>query len=65
MSLLAEVTRTLRPPPGDRHGPLVPMMLALTFVTGAFAVAVAFAIVVTVALAVQIASRGDGAWIRA
>ncbi len=33
-SLLAEVAHTLRPPRGDRHGPLVPMMLALTLVTG-------------------------------
>ena len=34
MSLPREVAGTLRPPPGDRHGPLVPMMIALTFVTG-------------------------------
>jgi uncharacterized membrane protein YoaK (UPF0700 family) len=34
LSILREAARTLRPPPGDRHGPLVPMMLALTFVTG-------------------------------
>jgi uncharacterized membrane protein YoaK (UPF0700 family) len=34
MSALREVADTLWPPPGDRHGPLVPMMLALTFVTG-------------------------------
>ncbi|HEV3033238.1 MAG TPA: YoaK family protein [Solirubrobacteraceae bacterium] len=33
-SVLREVAHTLRPPPGDRHGPLVPMMLALTFLTG-------------------------------
>ena len=31
---LGEAARTLRPRPGDRHGPLVPMMVALTFVTG-------------------------------
>jgi uncharacterized membrane protein YoaK (UPF0700 family) len=34
MSSIREVAQTLRPPPGDRHGPLTPMMLALTFVTG-------------------------------
>jgi uncharacterized membrane protein YoaK (UPF0700 family) len=34
MSALREAARTLWPPPGDRHGPLVPMMIALTFVTG-------------------------------
>ncbi len=34
MSVLREAAGSLRPPPGDRHGPLVPMMLALTFVTG-------------------------------
>ncbi len=34
MSALGEVARVLRPPAGDRHGPLPPLMLALTFVTG-------------------------------
>jgi uncharacterized membrane protein YoaK (UPF0700 family) len=34
MSAPREAAHTFRPPPGDRHGPLVPMMLALTFVTG-------------------------------
>ena len=34
MSVLRELTQTLRPPPDDRHGPLAPLMLALTFVTG-------------------------------
>ena len=34
MSVLREAARTLWPAPGDRHGPLVPMMVALTFVTG-------------------------------
>jgi len=34
MSALREAARTLWPPAGDRHGPLVPMMIALTFVTG-------------------------------
>jgi uncharacterized membrane protein YoaK (UPF0700 family) len=34
MKALAEVARTLRPPAGDRHGPLPPLMVALTFVTG-------------------------------
>jgi uncharacterized membrane protein YoaK (UPF0700 family) len=33
-SVLREVAHTLRPPAGDRHGPLVPMMVALTFLTG-------------------------------
>ena len=32
--VLAEALSTLRPGPADRHGPLAPMMLALTFVTG-------------------------------
>src|SRR5271169_5183056 len=34
MSVLSDAARTLWPAPGDRHGPLVPMMIALTFVTG-------------------------------
>jgi uncharacterized membrane protein YoaK (UPF0700 family) len=34
VSVRREAASSLRPPPGDRHGPLVPMMLALTFVTG-------------------------------
>ncbi len=34
MSLLGDVRATLRPPPGDRHGPLVPMMVVLTVLTG-------------------------------
>src|ERR1700744_4415457 len=34
MSLLGDVRETLRPPPGDRHGPLVPMMVALTVLSG-------------------------------
>ena len=34
MSLLRDVALTLRPPPGDRHGPLVPMMVVLTLLTG-------------------------------
>lgn len=34
MSVLAEALRTLRPAPGDRHGPLMPLMIALTFLTG-------------------------------
>jgi uncharacterized membrane protein YoaK (UPF0700 family) len=34
MSALREVAHTLRPPAGDRHGPLVPMMIVLTFLTG-------------------------------
>jgi len=29
-----EALETLRPPAGDRHGPLVPMMVALTLLTG-------------------------------
>jgi uncharacterized membrane protein YoaK (UPF0700 family) len=33
-SVMREAAQTLWPAPGDRHGPLVPMMLALTFVTG-------------------------------
>ena len=34
MSVLRDAARTLWPAPGDRHGPLTPMMVALTFVTG-------------------------------
>ena len=34
MSVLREAAATLRPAAGDRHGPLPPMMVALTFVTG-------------------------------
>jgi uncharacterized membrane protein YoaK (UPF0700 family) len=34
MGVLRDAARTLLPPPGDRHGPLVPMMVALTFLTG-------------------------------
>lgn len=33
-SIAHEISRTLRPPAGERHGPLPPLMLALTFVTG-------------------------------
>jgi uncharacterized membrane protein YoaK (UPF0700 family) len=34
MSVLSNVSRALWPPAGDRHGPLVPLLVALTFVTG-------------------------------
>jgi uncharacterized membrane protein YoaK (UPF0700 family) len=34
LSVLQEAVRTLRPPPDDRQGPLMPMFIALTFVTG-------------------------------
>jgi uncharacterized membrane protein YoaK (UPF0700 family) len=34
MSVLEEALRTLHPAPGDRHGPLMPLMIALTFLTG-------------------------------
>lgn len=33
-SLLADPARTLAPPKGDRHGPLPPLLLVLTVVTG-------------------------------
>ncbi|MFF8727021.1 YoaK family protein [Streptomyces sp. NPDC015171] len=33
-SLLTDAARTLVPPSGDRHGPLPPLMLTLTVVTG-------------------------------
>ncbi len=34
MGVLDEARRTLWPPAGDRHGPLAPMLVALTVVTG-------------------------------
>jgi uncharacterized membrane protein YoaK (UPF0700 family) len=34
MSAVREVVETLRPPPGHRHGPLQPILLGLTFLTG-------------------------------
>jgi uncharacterized membrane protein YoaK (UPF0700 family) len=34
MSVLREVRQTLWPPAGDRHGPLAPMLVTLTIVTG-------------------------------
>ncbi|HXW59197.1 MAG TPA: YoaK family protein [Solirubrobacteraceae bacterium] len=34
MSVLREAASTLRPPAGDRHGPLSPLLVGLTFVTG-------------------------------
>ena len=34
MSLIGDVVATLRPPPDDRHGPLVPLLIALTLLTG-------------------------------
>jgi uncharacterized membrane protein YoaK (UPF0700 family) len=34
MRVLRDALQTLWPPAGDRHGPLTPMMVALTFVTG-------------------------------
>lgn len=34
MSVLRDIAETLRPPAGDRHGPLVPMMVALTLLAG-------------------------------
>jgi uncharacterized membrane protein YoaK (UPF0700 family) len=34
VSALQEVLRALKPVRGDRHGPLAPLMVALTFVTG-------------------------------
>lgn len=34
MSVLRDITLTLRPGAEDRHGPLVPMMVALTVLTG-------------------------------
>jgi hypothetical protein len=34
MSVLHDIARTIRPAPGDRHGPLPPMLVTLTVVTG-------------------------------
>jgi uncharacterized membrane protein YoaK (UPF0700 family) len=34
MNVLRDAARTLWPPPGDRHGPLAPLLVSLTFVTG-------------------------------
>jgi uncharacterized membrane protein YoaK (UPF0700 family) len=34
MTVLRDALETLRPPADDRHGPLVPLLVALTFLTG-------------------------------
>ena len=34
MSFIGDVAATLRPPPDDHHGPLVPLMVALTLLSG-------------------------------
>jgi uncharacterized membrane protein YoaK (UPF0700 family) len=34
VNALEEAVRTLRPPPGDRHGPLMPLLVLLTCLTG-------------------------------
>jgi uncharacterized membrane protein YoaK (UPF0700 family) len=34
MSLAHDLAHTFRPPPGDRHGPLIPLLVALTVLTG-------------------------------
>ena len=34
VGVLRDAASTLRPPPGDRHGPLVPMLVVLTLLTG-------------------------------
>jgi uncharacterized membrane protein YoaK (UPF0700 family) len=34
VSVLRDIARTLRPAPGERHGPLPPMLVTLTVVTG-------------------------------
>ena len=34
MNVLREAASTLRPPAGDRHGPLAPMLVGLTILTG-------------------------------
>jgi uncharacterized membrane protein YoaK (UPF0700 family) len=34
MSVARDIAQTFRPPAGDRHGPLVPMLVALTILTG-------------------------------
>jgi uncharacterized membrane protein YoaK (UPF0700 family) len=34
MSFLRDAARTLRPPAGDRHGPLMPLLVALTVLSG-------------------------------
>jgi uncharacterized membrane protein YoaK (UPF0700 family) len=34
MGVVRDIGQTLRPPPGDRHGPLAPMLVALTLATG-------------------------------
>jgi uncharacterized membrane protein YoaK (UPF0700 family) len=34
MSVARDIAHTFRPPPGDRHGPLVPLLVALTILTG-------------------------------
>jgi uncharacterized membrane protein YoaK (UPF0700 family) len=34
MSVVRDIAQTFRPPTGDRHGPLVPLLAALTVLTG-------------------------------
>jgi uncharacterized membrane protein YoaK (UPF0700 family) len=34
MSVVLDIAQTFRAPPGDRHGPLVPLLVALTVLTG-------------------------------
>jgi uncharacterized membrane protein YoaK (UPF0700 family) len=34
MSVLRDAVQTFRPPAGDRHGPLAPLLVVLTFATG-------------------------------
>jgi uncharacterized membrane protein YoaK (UPF0700 family) len=34
MSVVRDIAQTFRPPAGDRHGPLVPLLVALTILTG-------------------------------
>jgi uncharacterized membrane protein YoaK (UPF0700 family) len=34
MSFARDIAQTFRPPPGDRHGPLVPLLVTLTILTG-------------------------------
>lgn len=65
MSVLRDIALTLRPGADDRHGPLVPMLVALTVLTGVVdAVSYLKLGHVAIALAAGALSGSDAAWTR-